>query len=264
VSPSAPKSPQDAADRWFDDWFREDYLLLYRHRDDEEARGFLDRLLPELDVKPPDWLLDLACGAGRHSHYLASKGFRVVGFDLSRTLLAKAATAEPASKAYWIQGDMRALSIRSQSISTAVNLFTSFGYFLDDRDDITVLREVSRLLKPGGWFVLDTLNPDFVESTLELQSIHQYSSEPAGAPDIQIIEERAIDRQKHRVVKTILIRRGDQTKTYIESVRMYSVEELHQMLTSVSLKPVILWGDYRGSEYNPKSPRIIIVARANA
>jgi SAM-dependent methyltransferase len=264
VPPSAPKSPQDAADRWFDDWFQEDYLLLYRHRDDQEARSFVDRLMPELDVKPPDRLLDLACGAGRHSQYLASKGFRVVGFDLSRTLLAKALAAKPTSTACWIQGDMRAVAIRSKSMSGVFNLFTSFGYFLDDRDNVAVLQEVSRVLKPGGWFVLDTLNPDFVEATLVPRSQRQYPSDQAGMSDIQIIEERAIDRAKQRVIKTILIRRGEKTRTYVESVRMYKVDELHSMLKSVSLKPFLLWGDYRASEYNPQSSRIIIAARANA
>ena len=149
-------------------------------------------------------------------------------------------------------------------MAAVVNLFTSFGYFLDERHDVTVLREVGRVLTPRGWLVLDTLNPEQVYATLVPRSRHQYPGGQAGQPDMEITEVRAIDREKQRVVKTIEIRRGDRTNRHVESVRMYSVEELHGMLRSVYLSPVLLWGDYGGAEYNARSPRIIIAAQANA
>jgi len=263
-APGGHKGKAPDPERWFSDWFQEDYLTLYQHRDTAEARGFLDRILPELDLRPPDWVLDLACGAGRHSHYLVEKGFRVVGFDLSRPLLLKASGSSRSSPIVWVQGDMRSISVQSKSMSAAVNLFTSFGYFLDDRDNIAVLREISRVLKSKGWLVLDTLNPNQVETSLVSQSRYRYPSDQKGQPDLQITEERAIDREKHRVVKTINVRRGSQTKRFVESVRMYSVDELNDMLRSVSLNPILLWGDYQGADYHSQSSRIIIGAQANA
>ena len=245
------------SDRWFSDWFQEDYLVLYRHRDAREAQGFLDRIVPELVPRPSGWMLDLACGAGRHAGYLASKGHRVVGLDLSMPLLRKASSADPSSEIPWIRGDMRSIPVRDGCISGVFNLFTSFGYFLDDRENIQVIQEVVRVLQPSGWFVLDTLNPSYIETTLVPRSEKQFG-------DFYVVEERVIDQKTHRVNKTIQLHRGDQKKTFVESVRMYRVDDLYRMLKSEAMVPRILWGDYDGSDYDAESPRIIIGAQADA
>lgn len=245
------------SDRWFDDWFQEDYLLLYRHRDDREARDFLDRMIPKLVPMPAGILLDLACGAGRYSHYLHQIGYPVVGLDLSRPLLKQASDTVSSSQIFWIRGDMRQVPLCSRSVSAVFNMFTSFGYFSKESDDASVLREVIRLLVPGGWFVLDTLNPSYVESNLESTTHHRQG-------DIDILEERRIDQHRHRVVKTITLTRDGQKSFFMESVRMYQVKELQQLMKSVGLESKILWGDYKGNSYQEDSPRIIIVAQAHA
>jgi len=201
--------------------------------------------------------LDLACGAGRHVHYLASLGFPVVGLDLSKALLTNAIHSSPISDLPWIQADMRTVPFCGNSFSIVMNLFTSFGYFGDDRDNVKVIREISRVLKPGGWLVLDTLNSSEVIVNLVPKSERREG-------DISITEERSIDPKQHRVNKIIGIKRGKQQKTYLESVRMYEVSELHQLMQSAHLTPKILWGNYQGSEYHSLSPRIIIAAQAHA
>ena len=245
------------ADSWFRDWFQEDYLILYQHRDTKEAGDFLDRILPQLSPRPKGWMLDLACGAGRHVHYLASLGLPVVGLDLSKSLLKNAIHSSPISDLLWIQADMRAVPFGKNSFSVVMNLFTSFGYFGDDWDNVMVIQEVSRILKPNGWLVLDTLNPSEVIANLVPKSQRQEGN-------ISITEERSIDPKQHRVNKIIGIKRGKQRKTFRESVRMYEVDELHSMMQSAHLIPKILWGDYQGSEYQSQSPRIIIAAQAHA
>ncbi len=245
------------ADRWYDDWFQEDYLLLYRHRDTREARDFLDRMIPKLVPMPTGSILDLACGAGRHSHYLAKLGYPVVGLDLSRPLLKQASDTVSSSKISWIRGDMRRIPLRNRSVSAVFNMFTSFGYFSKDSNDASVLREVYRVLVPGGWFVMDTLNPSFVESNLEPISQRRQG-------DVDILEERRIDHRRRRVVKTITLTRDGQKSIFMESVRMYQVEELQQLMQSIGLKSKILWGDYQGNSYQEQSPRIIIAAQTYA
>jgi ubiquinone/menaquinone biosynthesis C-methylase UbiE len=242
---------------WFRDWFQEDYLYLYRHRDDKEAGDFLDGILPKLTPRPDGWILDVACGAGRHVHYLASLKFPVVGLDLSKSLLTRAIHSSPVQGIPWVQADMRAIPFSGNSFSVVLNLFTSFGYFEDGQDNIKVIQEVSRVLKPGGWLVLDTLNPSEVMMNLIPKSQRREG-------DISITEERSIDHIRHRVNKTISIKQGKQLKTYWESVRMYEVNELHRMIQSAHLIPKLLWGDYQGSEYHSLSPRIIIAAQAYA
>ena len=245
------KENDSTNDRWFRDWFQNDYLTLYQHRDVEEARQFLDHIIPELTPLPNRRVLDLACGAGRHAGYLASMGYRVIGVDLSMPLLRRAVEDHCSDDVSWVQGDMRRVPLGDSSVSVVVNLFTSFGYFRDDGDNEVVLKEVARVLMDGGWFVLDTLNPGFVESTLVARSERTLD-------DLVIVEEREIDRQKNRVNKTIHLDREGQRKTFVESVRMYSVEELRQMLSVVGLVPRLLWGDYYGGDYELQSPRIII------
>ncbi len=245
------------ADRWYDDWFQEDYLLLYQHRDTREARDFLDRIIPKLVPMPTGSILDLACGAGRHSHYLHKMGYPVVGVDLSRPLLKQASDAASSSRISWIQGDMRQIPFRNRSLSAVFNLFTSFGYFPKDSDDASVLRDVHRVLVPGGWFVLDTLNPSFVESNLEPISQRQQG-------DVDILEERKIDHRRRRVIKNITLTRDGQKSFFMESVRLYQVEELQQLMLSAGLQSKLLWGDYQGNSYQEQSPRIIIVAQTYA
>lgn len=241
---------------WFSDWFQEDYLILYRHRDVKEARQFLDRILPELEPRPSGRILDVGCGAGRHVHYLASLGMPVLGLDLSRPLLTLASIHSPSPDLLWIQADMRTMPFHPRAFSIAVNLFTSFGYFLDDRDNELVIKEISRVLQPGGWLVLDTLNPPEVSANLVPENQRQEGVN-------SIIERRIIDHDTHRVIKTIHIERDNRRETYLESVRMYEVQEIHQLIEAAGLTPRLLWGDYQGSEYHTLSPRIIIAAQAH-
>ena len=114
---------------WFEQWFGEEYHALYPHRDDEDARRAVALIRRVVTWGPQDRILDLACGPGRHAAELERLGGQVVGFDLSRAMLRR---ARERTRAALIRGDMRALPFRDGSFALAVNLFTSFGYFLDD------------------------------------------------------------------------------------------------------------------------------------
>src|SRR5690349_12033250 len=75
---TAPPAP------WFASWFDSHYYhKLYAHRDDAEAAGFIDALMARLRPERAAAMLDLGCGAGRHSRYLATKGYAVTGLDLA-------------------------------------------------------------------------------------------------------------------------------------------------------------------------------------
>ncbi|MHB1862355.1 MAG: methyltransferase domain-containing protein [Gemmatimonadaceae bacterium] len=96
-------------------------------------------------------LLDVPCGQGRHAHPLAEAGFRVDGLDYSRTLLRHARARGTGPSLRYHQGDMRRLPTRwTARFDAVVNLFTSFGFFIDPADDARTLHEFARMLKPGG------------------------------------------------------------------------------------------------------------------
>ena len=99
-------------------------------------------------------MLDLPCGQGRHAHLLAEAGFDVDGLDYSEHLLKLARERGTGRTLRYVQGDMRRLNARwTGRFDAVLNLFTSFGFFLDPADDARVIREFSRVLRPGGALV---------------------------------------------------------------------------------------------------------------
>src|SRR5258708_35581400 len=88
---------------WYKEWFGEEYLGLYSHRDEQEAEAHVDFVERRLGEGWPRAVLDLACGAGRHTAALRRRGYRTLGVDLSLTLLVHARGLPR------VAGDMRCL-----------------------------------------------------------------------------------------------------------------------------------------------------------
>lgn len=233
---------------WYKEWFGQDYLDLYAHRDEEEAERHVAFVLAHLGPAPPGRVLDLACGAGRHQLALARQGFQVVGVDLSLTLLAT-----PPRAAWKVAGDMRNLPFRDSGFCWVLNFFTSFGYFESERENFRVLEEMVRLLEPGGRFMIDFLNRERVLAELtarETQSI-------AGR-DVSI--ERWYDPGSRRINKRMrLAGSGGRSTTYLESVRAYSSDEVTIGARWAGLEVDALYGDFTGESYQRESPRLIVV-----
>ena len=130
---------------WFASWFdSEHYHRLYANRDQREASAFVDRLIQRLAPAPGAAMLDLGCGSGRHSQSLAAHGFQVTGIDLSAVSLARARQLAGDSVRF-IEQDMR-VPFGARAFDYVFSLFTSFGYFEDRRDHVTVIRNIARSL----------------------------------------------------------------------------------------------------------------------
>ena len=120
-----------------------------------EAERAIDLIATHLPGREIQAVLDLACGAGRHSKPLCERWW-TVGLDLSAALLRVARREAP--DAPYVRADMRVLPFADESFDLVVNLFTSFGYFEDDHEHARVLARVRDAMKPGGTFVIDFLN----------------------------------------------------------------------------------------------------------
>jgi SAM-dependent methyltransferase len=131
---------------WYKEWFGEEYLEMYSHRDASEAEEHVDFVERHLEGPRPRAVLDLACGAGRHTAVLRRRGYRTLGVDLSLTLLARMRVQGLPR----VAGDMRRLPFVAESFDWVLNFFTSFGYFEGERENFRVLEEVVRVLTPGG------------------------------------------------------------------------------------------------------------------
>lgn len=238
--------PTEPAD-WFEHWFGDEYLRLYPHRDETDAAEAIDLIAAHMKGRAVNSVLDLACGAGRHSRLLCDRWW-TVGLDLSSALL-KVARRESRDSPY-VRADMRELPFATGSFDLAVNLFTSFGYFDDDREHAQVLKCVGRTTKRGGTFVLDFLNPEEVRRNL----VERDERVVGGATVEQF---RRISMDGKYVEKTIRVR----GKEYLERVRLFSSFELEEMVNGAGFDVVERAGDYTGASWSEESPRTILFSR---
>ncbi len=246
---------------WYKEWFGEEYLELYAHRDAGEADRHLDfverHLAPRL--AEPRAVLDLACGAGRHTAALRQRGYRTLGVDLSLTLLAFP------PRVPCVAGDMRRLPFREGSFDWVLNFFTSFGYFELERENFEVLEEFVRVLAPGGRFLIDFLNREVVLANLKAREVQEIAGR-------RVHIERWYDDATRRINKRMRIEapagavqvppEGDQrnpAQTYLESVRAYSRDEVTIGAHWAGLVVDDLYGNFQGEPFDRDSERLILV-----
>lgn len=230
---------------WYQEWFGPEYLELYAHRDEHEARqqvAFFRGHFPAIDGS----VLDLACGTGRHLQELAACGYRAVGCDLSFSLLRTGLIeygSMPVARA-----DMRTLPFCSGSIAALVNFFTSFGYFSAEDENLLVVKEMARVLEPGAPFLFDYLN---VHRELEKLVQRETRQTPMG----EVLIERWFDHPDRAFMKRITIG----AKRYMERVRGYDLDEIVEMFTTSGLTIRTAFGDFDGNPFDRSSPRLILV-----
>ena len=231
---------------WFEEWFDEDYALLYSHRDEEEARVAVARALrvaPELAKGP---VLDLGCGSGRHLEILRRANPLAFGIDLSRTLLGMA----PGGLRPWlVRGDMRVLPLKDGTLSGVCLWFTPFGYFSDDQNRALMLR-LGHILRHGGVLVMDYLNADLVARTL----VPEDKMERGG-----VRAENRRSLEGNRLVKRMVLTRLDtgDVRDVMESVLLYPPAELQEMAVRAGLRLRRVMGTYSGETFTEDSPRWI-------
>ena len=232
---------------WFQEWFGEEYLELYSHRDEHEARQQVAFFKGQCGaIRGP--ILDLACGTGRHLTELAMEGFHAVGCDLSFILL-KTGLADNGPLAV-ARADMRTLPFATGSFGGLVNFFTSFGYFSGDTENLRVVQEMSRVLEPGAHFLFDYLNVH-----RELEKLVQSETLVTSKGPVKL--ERWFDAYDRSFNKRITI--GD--KRYLERVRGYDLDEISAMFNSTGLTISQAFGDFEGAAFDRSSPRLILVGR---
>ncbi len=238
---------------WFKDWFAsEEYLQVYLHRDNDEAEQLISFLLNEISIPQNSFVLDAACGAGRHSKIFSDRNYKVFGFDLSKTLLklANEFLNGNVTNSHFICADLRNVCYR-QKFDLVVNLFTSFGYFNSDSENLSFIVSAFDLLKSNGYYIFDYLNSNFIVNNLV-----KFSKKVVGKKEI--FEERKI--VNGRVEKIITITNGLTIKKYKESVKLYSYRDIESMFTNIGFKIVKSFGDYQGNMFNEStSPRMLII-----
>jgi SAM-dependent methyltransferase len=239
---------------WFKDWFNSPYYhQLYFKRDKEEAAAFIFLLLQHLHSPSGAYMLDMACGRGRHSKILASRGYDITGIDLSMESIEFARQFET-EKLHFFQHDMR-LPFWINYFDVAFNFFTSFGYFRTEREHYNAVRTIAQSLKKDGVLVLDYLNVHYAEDHL----VHKSDKEIDG---VNYNLTKWFD-ETHFYKKIIIEDDAlDQPLIYMEKVAKFSLGDFNDMFSFHGLQIQEVFGDYSLGAYDvKKSPRLIMIAK---
>jgi SAM-dependent methyltransferase len=244
--------------KWYVDFFREGFY----HRAWAPAERFqraereVDFMVEALSLPSGASVLDLCCGEGRHAVALARRGYRMTGLDLSafHLRLARQAAKKAGVSVRWHRADMRDLPWEGE-FDAVINVFTSFGYLESDEEDFKVLMAVASALKPGGRFLLDTINREML---VRHWQTHDWQEGPDGTLRL---EDRRFDflggRQRNRVLS---IHPDGTCREREIDLRMYTLKELADMLSRAGLAVRQTWGGFDGRDYGPDTLRMIVLA----
>jgi SAM-dependent methyltransferase len=201
-------------------------------------------------------VLDLCCGPGRHAVEFARRGFAVTGVDRSPFLLERAREkADAAAVAVeWVLDDMREFE-RPATFGLACNLFTSFGYFEREEDNLRVLGHVRESLRDGGVFVMDMVGKE------RLQHAGLEPRHTPFADGAVLIQQARQNPDWTRLDNHWTIVKGGQSRSFRFGHWLYSGPELERRLLHCGFAGVRLCGDLQGSPYGPEAPRLVAVAR---
>ena len=235
---------------WFQNWFDSPYYhVLYKDRDEKEAELFLGNLIRKLNLKKGSEVLDLACGKGRHSIFLEKLGFNVTGIDISELSIDCAKKNESDSLSFFVH-DMRK-PFRVNFFDCVLNLFTSFAYFENIKENQHVLQHAKDNLKKNGVFILDFFNASFV-----IEHICEDGSKIVDGVQFKI--EKKVEAGF--IQKKISFSDKETDHSFFERVQLISFKELKGLIEKTGLKVIHLWGDYELTEFNEKNSERLIIA----
>ncbi|MDI3289417.1 class I SAM-dependent methyltransferase, partial [Polyangium sp. 15x6] len=254
--PSLPEPSRRRQRPWWEDLFDDDMIRTMDRTEAKVIRREADFIEQCLGLEKGATILDLACGTGQHAVELASRGYGVVGYDLSLNMLALAADEAQgrAQKLNFLQGDMREMAF-DQVFDGLYCWSTSFGYF-DDEKNLDVLRRMHRALRIGGILVLDIINRDYVAP--RQPSLVWFEGDGCVCMD-----EMQVDffTSRLKVKRTAMFDDG-RSREIDYSIRLYALHEIGKMMHDADFKVVEVTGHpaHPGVFFGSESPRLVIVA----
>jgi SAM-dependent methyltransferase len=245
---------------WFEDeeFWRELYPYMFPAERFAAAPEQVDQVL-SLTGLSEGKVLDLCCGPGRHAVEFARKGLEVTGVDASPFLLdrARERAREAGVSVEFVTEDMRRFR-RPGTFDLACSIFTSFGYFVDEKDDLQVLRNVQESLREGGAFVIDVISKEKLARNWQDSLVTEF---PDGA---LLLQRPQVQADWSRVESEWVLLKDGRSRSFRFEHTIYSGRELKDRLLACGFKHVQLYGDLEGSCYGLDARRLVVVARKSA
>ncbi|MBF6608884.1 MAG: methyltransferase domain-containing protein [Flavobacterium sp.] len=242
--PATPKSQ-----KWYASWFDSPYYhILYKDRDYAEAQLFMDNITQYLNLPDDAKILDLACGKGRHSVYLNQIGYDVTGADLSENSIQAAKKFEN-EKLHFTVHDMR--KPFDEKFDAIFNLFTSFGYFENDDDNIRTLSAIKDSLTETGFAVIDFMNVDFVVKNLVPEEIKTVD-------EVDFHLKRYVS--EGYIFKEITFEDNGESYRFTEKVKALQLSDFEALMEDAGIYLLDIFGDYKLHKFHKtESERLIMI-----
>ena len=236
-------------EKWYSSWFDTPYYhILYKERNYREAQVFMDNLTHYLNLPEKATVLDLACGKGRHSIYLNQLGFTVLGADLSENSIAEANKNANETLHFKVH-DMR--EPFEEKFDAIFNLFTSFGYFENDDDNLTTLKAIKESLSDYGFAVIDFMNVSQVIETLVPEEIKTMEG-------IDFHIKRYL--KENHIYKEIDFEDQGQKFHFTEKVKALTLKDFEDLMEEAGIYLLDIFGDYKLKKFHKtESERLIVI-----
>ncbi|WP_313115162.1 class I SAM-dependent methyltransferase [Aequorivita sediminis] len=240
---------QKEKNNWYASWFNTPYYhILYKDRNHREAALFMNTLTKYLKLKKNDSILDLACGKGRHSKYLYRQGFNVTGVDLSEESIAYAKQYEKPRLHFEVHNMCLPYPKKFDAV---FNLYTSFGYFEKEEDNLRTIKAIKYELKPNGHGVIDFLNVDLAIKKL----IPSEKKEIGGI--LFDIEKYVEDGY---IIKNIRFNDQGIDYSFTERVKALRLKDFKDYFDKAGVTLKAVFGDYKLNKFDEKtSERLILI-----
>lgn len=237
------------SENWYASWFDTPYYhILYKERNYREAQIFMDNLTHYLNLPEKAKVLDLACGKGRHAIYLNQLGFNVLGADLSENSIAEANKNSNKTLHFKVH-DMR--EPFEEKFDAIFNLFTSFGYFEDDEDNLKTLKAIKESLSEYGFAVIDFMNVNQVIETL-------VPEETKTVEGIDFHIKRYL--KDGHIHKEIDFEDQGQKFHFTEKVKALTLKDFEELMEEAGIFLLDTFGDYKLKKFHKtESERLIMI-----
>ncbi|MEF8835821.1 MAG: class I SAM-dependent methyltransferase [Candidatus Thermoplasmatota archaeon] len=219
----------------------------------DRAPKEIDKISSLAELEPDMKVLDLCCGVGRHSVVLAKRGYDVTGVDLTEHYLEKARkkAEEEDLEIEFIKEDMREFK-RKENFDVVLNLFTSFGLFEDEEENMKVLENIHASLKSNGKLIMDLMGKEILARIFEERDWSE-------TDDGLILEERNVENHWSWMKTRRILISEESKKEYNLSHWIYSAKELEDMLKEVGFSSIEVYGNYEGEPYDEEADRLVVI-----